>query len=190
MHLTVYDGGIAQALRFETEAYLRMFNRLLPELKLNNLQCHVGDLGQTQFDQKHVGLLAKDWHIVTPPEVHLCCSPAFLHRVSRGYAVLVLYVNSKEEMDFLKRSPGSEWILQNLHQKLPGLKDLVQRIGFSLKHDLDLEQIRLRTVVLGKSTEDQSSIIKDKSLLKNHIHTKILKAKKQFTKIRKLISGN
>ena len=37
LHLTVYDGGIAQALRFETEAYLRMFNRLLPELKLNNL---------------------------------------------------------------------------------------------------------------------------------------------------------
>ena len=81
LHLTVYDGGIAQALRFETEAYLRMFNRLLPELKLNNLQCHVGDLGQTQFDQQQVGLLAKDWHIVTPPEVHLCCSPAFLHRV-------------------------------------------------------------------------------------------------------------
>ena len=38
LHLTVYDGGIAQALSFETEAYLRMFNRLLPELKLNNIQ--------------------------------------------------------------------------------------------------------------------------------------------------------
>ena len=190
LHLTVYDGGIAQALRFETEAYLRMFNRLLPELKLNNLQCHVGDLGQTQFDQQQVGLLAKDWHIVTPPEVHLCCSPAFLHRVSRGFAVLVLYVNSKKDMDLLKRTPGSEWILQNLHQKLPVLRDLVQRIGFALKHELDLEQIRLRTVVVGKSTEDPSSIINDKRLLKRSHSYKNTEAKNQFARIRKLINEN
>lgn len=190
LHLTVYDGGIAQALRFETEAYLRMFNRLLPELKLNNIQCHVGDMGQTQFDQQHVGLLAKDWHIVTPPEVHLRCSPAFLHRVSRGHAVLVLYVNSKEEMDLLKRTPGADWLLQNLHQKLPELRDVIQRIGFALKHELDLEQIRLRTVVLGNLTEDQSSIIKDKSFQTASNSPQNTNAKKQFAKIRKMISGN
>ena len=190
LHLTVYDGGIAQALRFETEAYLRMFNRLLPELKLNNIQCHVGDLGQTQFDQQHVGLLAKDWHIVTPPEVHLRCSPAFLHRVSRGHAVLVLYVNSKEEMDLLKRTPGADWLLQNLHQKLPELRDVIQRIGFALKHELDLEQIRLRTVVLGNSTENPSSIIKYKNFQTESHSSKNTNAKKQFAKIRKMISGN
>ncbi len=190
LHLTVYDGGIAQALRFETEAYLRMFNRLLPQLKLNNIQCHVGDLGQTQFDQQHVGLLAKDWHIVTPPEVHLRCSPAFLHRVSRGHAVLVIYVNSKEEMDLLKRTPGTDWLLQNLHQKLPELRDIIQRIGFALKHDLDLEQIRLRTVVLGNSTEVPSSIIKEKSFQTESHSSEKTNAKKQFAKIRKMISGN
>ena len=190
LHLTVYDGGIAQALRFETEAYLRMFNRLLPELKLNNIQCHVGDLGQTQFDQQHVGLLAKDWHIVTPPEVHLRCSPAFLHRVSRGHAVLVLYVNSKEEMDLLKRTPGADWLLQNLYQKLPEFRDVIQRIGFALKNELDLEQIRLRTVVLGNSTEVPSSIIKDKSFQTESHSSKNTNAKKQFAKIRKMISGN
>ena len=190
LHLTVYDGGIAQALRFETEVYLRMFNRLLPELILNNIQCHVGDLGQTQFDQQHVGLLAKDWHIVTPPEVHLRCSPAFLHRVSRGHAVLVLYVNSKEEMDLLKRTPGADWLLQNLHQKLPELRDVIQRIGFALKHELDLEQIRLRTVVLGNSTAVPSLIIKDKNFQTESHSSKNTNAKKQFAKIRKMISGN
>ena len=190
LHLTVYDGGIAQALRFETEAYLRMFNRLLPELKLNNIQCHVGDLGQTQFDQQHVGLLAKDWHIVTPPEVHLRCSPAFLHRVSRRHAVLVIYVNSKEEMDLLKRTPGADWLLQILHQKRPELRDVIQRIGFALKHELDLEQIRLRTVVLGNSTEDPSSIIKDKSCQTESHSSKNTNAIEQFAKIRKIISGN
>ena len=187
LNLTVYDGGIAQALRFETGAYLRMFNRLLPELKLNNIKCHVGDLGQTQFDQQNVGLLAKDWHIVTPPEVHSRCSPAFLHRVSRGHAVLILYVNSKEEMDFLKRTPGADWILQNILQKVPEMRDVIQRIGFSLKHEFDLEQIRLQTFVLGKSSEDHSSIIKDIGFHKGSYSYKNINAKKQFAKIRKLI---
>ena len=190
LHLTVYDGGIAQAVRFETEAYLRMFNSLLPELKLNDIQCHVGDLGQTQYDQQHVGLLAKEWQRVTPPEVHLRCSPAFLHRVSRGHAVLVLYVNSKEEMDSLKRTPGADLILQNLHQKLPELREVIQRIGFTLKHDLDLEQIRLRSVVLGKSAEDPSLIIRDKSFQTGPNSCKNTDAKKRFAEIRKLIGGN
>ena len=190
LHLTVYDGGIAQALRFETEAYLRMFNRLFPELKLNNIQCHVGDLGQTQFDQQHVGLIAKDWHIVTPPEVHLRCSPAFLHRVSREHAVLVLYANSKEEMNLLKRTPGADWLLHNLHQKLPELGGVIQRIGFALKHELDLDKIRLRTVVLGNSTEVPSSIIKDKSFQTESHSSKNTNEKKQFAKIRKMIRGN
>jgi len=190
LHLTVYDGGIAQALRFETEAYLRMFNRLLPELKLNNIQCHVGDLGQTQFDQHHVALLAKDWHILTPPEVHLRCSPAFMHRVSRGHGVLVLYFNSKEEMDLLKRTPGVDWLLQNLHQKLPELRNVIQRIGFALKYELDLEQIRLQTVVLGNSNEVPSSIIKDKSFQAESHSSKNTNAKNQFAKMRKMFSGN
>jgi len=189
LHLTVYDGGIAQALRFETEAYLRMFKRLLPELKLNSIQCHVGDLEQTKFDQQHTGLLAKEWHKVTPPEVHLHCSPAFLHRVSRANAVLVVYANSKEEMDLLKRTPGADWLLQNLHQKFPELRDVIQRIGFALQHELDLEQIRLRTVVLGNSTEVPSSIIKDKRFQTESHSSKNTNAKKQFAKIRKMIGG-
>ena len=190
LHLTVYDGGIAQALRFETESYLRMFNSLFPELKLNDIQCHVGDLGQTQFDQQHVGLLAKEWHRVTPPVVHLKCSPAFVHRVSRGHAVLVLYVNSKEEMDSLKKTPGADWILQNLHQKLPELSNIIQRIGFTQKHELNLEQLRLRTVVLGQSTDNQSSIIKNKRFQRESHSYKNTDAKKKFSIIRKLISKN
>ena len=190
LHLTVYDGGIAQALRFETEAYIRMFNQLLPELKLDNIQCNVGDLGQTQFDQQHVGLLAKDWHILTPPDVYLRCSPAFMHRVSRSHAVLVLYVNSKEELDLLKRNPGPDWMLQNLHQKLPKFREVIQQIGFALKHELDLEQIRLRTVALGKSAEEISHINKNKSFQKTSLSSKETFAKKQFTKIRKMISEN
>ena len=116
LHLTVYDGSIAQALRFETEAYLRLFDRLLPELKLDDISCHVGDLGQAQYDQRQVALLAKDWHLVTPQEVHQRCMPAFLHRVSRGHAVLVLYVATDEGLAFLKRTPGADWLVRHLYK--------------------------------------------------------------------------
>ena len=80
--------------------------------------------------------------------------------------------------------------MQNLHQNLPELRDVIQRIGFALKHELDLEQIRLRTVVLGNSTEVPSSIIKDKGFQTESHSTKNTNVKKQFAKIRKMISGN
>lgn len=191
LHLTVYDGGIAQALRFETEAYLRMFNRLLPELKLDDIQCHVGDLGQTQYDQRQVASLAKDWHLITPPEVHQLSMPAFLHRVSRGHAVLVIYVKTQEEMALLKRTPGADWLVKHLHNQLPELQEVVQKIAFVPKHELDLEQIRLRTVVLGNTAGDESSVSNVKSgltadqPLKNSLH-----AKEQFAKIRKILNRN
>ena len=93
-------------------------------------------------------------------------------------------------MDLLKRTPGADWLLQNLYQKLPELRNVIQRIGFALKHELDLEQIRLRTVVQGSSTENPSSIIKDESFQMEPHSSNNTNAKKQFAKIRKMISRN
>ena len=186
LHLTVYDGSIAQALRFETEAYLRIFHRLLPELKLDSINCHVGDLGQAQYDQRQVALLAKDWNQVTPPEVHERCMPAFLHRVSRGHAVLVLYVSTKEGLEYLKRTPGSDWLVQHLHKKRTELQEVLQRIAFVPKPELDLEQIRLRSVVLGEIDSEKLSSVTEITSTKSTASTSktTLSAKEQFAKIR------
>ena len=186
LHLTVYDGSIAQALRFETEAYLRLFDRLLPELKLDDISCHVGDLGQAQYDQRQVALLAKDWHLVTPQEVHQRCMPAFLHRVSRGHAVLVLYVATDEGLAFLKRTPGADWLVQHLYKKRSELQEVLQKIAFVPKLELGLEQIRLRSVVLGDlQLEKPSSATKKKSAqLTSRSPKKSLSAKEQFALIR------
>ena len=186
LHLTVYDGSIAQALRFETEAYLRIFHRLLPELKLDNINCHVGDLGQAQYDQRQVALLAKDWNQVTPPEVHERCMPAFLHRVSRGHAVLVLYVSTEEGFEYLKRTPGSDWLVQHLHKKRTELQEVLQRIAFVPKPELDLEQIRLRSVVQGEIDSEKLSSVTEITSRKSTASTSktTLSAKEQFAKIR------
>ena len=185
LHLTVYDGSIAQALRFETEAYLRMFHRLLPELKLDTIRCHVGDLGQSQYDQSQVALLAKEWQIVTPEAVHQNSMPAFIHRVSRVHAILVLYVSSQQALELLKRNPGADWLVQHLHKKLPELADVLHKIAFVPKPELNLEQVRLRSFVLGDIPPEKISDEKDvKSISSTEDSTKNeLSAKEQFAKI-------
>ncbi|MBC8258046.1 MAG: hypothetical protein H8E38_03430 [SAR324 cluster bacterium] len=188
LHLTVYDGSIAQALRFETESYLGIFLRLLPELKLDDIRCHVGDLGQAQYDQHQVSLLAKDWQQITPEEVHQRCMPAFIHRVSRGHAVLVLYVSTAEGFEYLKRTPGADWLVQHLHKMRDDLKEVLQRIAFVPKFELDLEQTRLRSMLQGNSQADGSAVIeKNCSQLKTNFTKSTPGANVQFAKIRKLL---
>ncbi len=193
LHLTVYDGSIAQALRYETEVYLRIFNKLLPELKLDKIDCHVGDLGQAQNDQRQVALLAKDWHLITPQDVYERSMPAFIHRISRGHAVLVLYVSTEEGLEYLKRTTGSDWLVRHLQKKRIGLQEVMQKIALVSKPDLDLEQIRLRSVVLGNNAnEKNSSVTKIKTENSSeNISKKSITAKEQFAKIRKhLKEGN
>jgi len=186
LHLTVYDGSIAQALRFETEAYLRLFDRLLPELKLDDISCHVGDLGQAQYDQRKVALLAKDWHLVTPKEVHQRSMPAFIHRVSRGHAVLVLYVATDEDLAFLKRTPGEDWLVRHLYKKSSDLQEVLQKIAFVYKQELDLEQIRSRSVMLGDLQSEKPSFatkMRNTQLTSRSSKTS-LSTKEQFALIR------
>ena len=185
LHLTVYDGSISQALRFETEAYLRMFHRLLPELKLDDIRCHVGDLGQAQYDQSQVASLAKDWHLLTPEGVHQNCMPAFLHRVSRGHAVLVLYVSSEEGLELLNSTPGSEWLIQHLHKQRSELQDVLQKIAFVPRPELDLEQVRLRSLVLGDIQLEKSAAeaAKESSSLTTDSSKTSISVQEQFAKI-------
>ncbi|MEC9011387.1 MAG: hypothetical protein VYA87_02985 [SAR324 cluster bacterium] len=185
LHLTVYDGSISQALRFETEAYIHMFQRLLPELKLDDIRCHVGDLGQAQFDQTQVASLAKDWHLLTPEGVHQNCMPAFLHRVSRSHAVLVLYVSSVEGLEFLNRIPGAEWIVQHLHKQRTELQGVLQKIAFVPRPELDLEQVRLRSFVLGDIPLEKSAVAaaQERSFLTVESSKTPISAQQQFAKI-------
>ena len=112
--------------------------------------------------------------------------PAFLHRVSRGHAVLVLYVSTEEGLEYLKRTPGSDWLVQHLHKKRTELQEVLQRIAFVPKPELDLEQIRLRSVVLGEIDSEKPSSVTEitsrKSTASNSKTT--LSAKEQFAKIR------
>ena len=169
----------------ETEAYLHMFKRLLPELKLDDIRCHVGDLGQAQFDQTQVASLAKDWHLLTPEGVHQNCMPAFLHRVSRIHAVLVLYVSSAEGLELLNRIPGADWLVKHLHKQRSELQDVLQKISFVPRPELDLEQVRLRSFVLGDIPLEKSvvEVTQESSSLTVESSKTSISAQQQFAKI-------
>ena len=186
LHLTVYDGSIAQALRFESETYLHIFHRLLPELKLDKINCHVGDLGQAQYDQRQVAILAKDWNQITSPEVYNHCMPAFIHRVSRRHAVLVIYVSTEEGMEHLKRTPGADWLVRHLHKKRTELQEIWQKIAFVPKPELELEQIRLHSIVMGEIVTEKFSTVTEIKNNKSATSTSktTLSAKEHFSKIR------
>ena len=130
LHLTVYDGSIAQAIQFDEETYLRGFQRLLPELKLGGIRCRVGELGRLRNDRVHLDELSACWEQWVPREVSRDCTPDHIHRVSGGHAVLILRVNGIGALNRLRVHPGKRRILQSLHDANPELKEVIQKVAF------------------------------------------------------------
>mgnify|MGYP001384326012 CR=1 FL=1 len=118
-------------------------------------------------------------------KIHQNCMPAFLHRVSRAHAVLVLYVSSEESLVSLKRTPGAEWLVQHLHKQRSELNDVLQKIVFVPRPELDLEQVRLRSYALGKIPLEKST--KKTKIVSSFLTTdsskKSISSQEQFAKI-------
>ena len=174
LHVTVYDGSVSQAIGFEKEAYLRIFNRLLPEIKLDEIHCQVGDIRRTQFDQIQLSTLAKDWNLITPKEIHKKCMPAFFHRVSRKYVVLVLFVSNKENLDLLTLNKREDFLLYHLKKKFIEFQHDLRKIKFVLKTGIDLEKVRSHSIILGNFSDGNSNSTED---IMNSLETKILENK-------------
>jgi len=190
LHLTVYDGSISHAIHSETDAYLRIFNRLLPEIKFDEIHCHVGEIEKMLLDQEYLASLAKDWYFLTPARIHLKCMPAFLHRVSKNYVVLVLYVSTQQDYDLLKYNPGVNWLLEHLQKKCSSLRGVLKKIKFVHKERVELENIRLNSVILGSISNGSSfSKRKIRTSLSSDFSKQIFRAKKEFAKICKILKS-
>ncbi len=145
LHLTVYDGSIAQAIRFEEATYLRLFHQHLPGLQVDAIRCHVGDLAQTRNDQEVAADLAERWQHLVPPEWQHGTMPAFVHRVSPNRASLVVYVASAERREALIRTFGLHWLQRHLHAQDPSWQQAFQRVSLMVQSHLNPEQVRGHT---------------------------------------------
>ena len=148
LHLTVYDGSIAQAIQFEMPGYLRLLRRLLPEMRIDHIRCHVGDLGQVQADQQLVAELAGAWPRLLPEAVGQRCAPAFLHRASKRQAVLVLLVESEAVREKLIRTPGLEWLSAEITRNHPAAGASFSRVSLAVRSGASSSQVRARSVAL------------------------------------------
>ena len=190
LHLTVYDGSISHAINIETEAYIRIFNKLLPEIKFDDIHCHVGEIEKIQLDQQYVASLAKYWHLITPDKVHRKCMPAFLHRVSKKNLVLILYVSNMQDLDILKNNPGVDWLLEHLKKEFSELREVLKNIKFVHVEEVDLEKIRLTSLILGGTSKGRTLTIgAKKSVLPSQFSKKLFFAKKGFSKICKKLKS-
>jgi len=190
LHLTVYDGSISQAIHFEIEAYLRMFNRMLPEIKFDDIHCHVGEIEKIKLDQRYVSYLAKDWHLITSESISRKCMPAFLNRISKKHVILVLYISNHKDLDLLKNNPGVDWLLEHLQKKCFELRGVLKNIKFVHMEGVDLEKIKLTSIILGGDTKKNIlSKEKLKTIVPNDVSYKKIIAQEKFSKItRKLRS--
>jgi len=148
LHLTVYDGSIAQALQFEMPSYLKLLHRLLPEMRIDRIRCHVGDLGQVQADQQLVAELAEAWPCLLPETVGRCCAPAFIHRASKRQAVLVLLVESEAVREELIRVPGLDWIHAEITCNHPAASGSFPRVSLAVRAGVSVQHVRTNAVAL------------------------------------------
>ncbi len=145
LHLTVYDGSIAQAVRFEEATYRRLLQEHLPGLQIDTIRCHVGDLVQSQNDQEVSADLADRWEQLVPPDLAHCTMPAFIHRLSPNRATLVVYVSSAERREALFRRWGPRGLQEHLHGQHPAWQQAFQRVSLMVQSHLNPEQVRGHT---------------------------------------------
>ena len=183
LHLTVYDGSVSYAINSEKVRYINLLNRLLPELNIDDIRCHVGQIEKINLDQKLVASLAKDWHFITPNEINQKCMPAFLHRVSNNHSILIIYVTNKKDLDFLDENMRLDELLNNLKENFSEMQNVL-KIRSVIFPGADFEKIKANAIILGESSNGIP--FNDKKLSYNYKSSFLedsISAKENFAKI-------
>ena len=186
LHLTVYDGSISHAIRIEKKAYIHKFNNLLSGIIFDDIHCHVGDLEKAQFDRSYLESLKRDWELILPKHISQKCFPAFLHRVSNKYFILVLYVTTKENLKILEINPGVDLLLKHLQKKQIELNDGLKRITFVISPDKNFKKIKFRSLhqdYISKHEKNFKNLSSSDS--QSNFSKKCLLARDHFQKIHK-----
>ncbi|MGK5092942.1 hypothetical protein WDW89_13115 [Deltaproteobacteria bacterium TL4] len=184
LHLVVYDGALAQTIYFEMDRYSLMLNQLLPKPIIQRIQCHVGDLNVIRTEQKWVSLLAAKWEQIIAAPFSQYTMPAYLHRISRREAILVVHTTS-QAVDSIRKNSGEFTVLNQIYQAFPSLKNYIQRVSFVVQKDLDLNHTRAISMILGEFPQNKTP---DASQSTSSLQTTAqTENRQQFFKLRTLL---
>lgn len=148
LHLTVYDGGFAQAILLEMPNYIDHLQTIFPHIPLMRLQTHIGNLADIQQDQKYVQQMQEKWTQLIPTELRDICFPAYIHRLSATEATLVLYVSKPVQNSAIRQGIHYKYqILNQIHDHFPTLKHHLSQVAFSEKDPSIVEATRVQAFV-------------------------------------------
>ena len=167
LHLTVYDGSIAQAIQFEEQAYIERFQSMLPDLKLGGIRCKVGDLGKSNMDQSLLHELLSNWGKLVPKNIFSFCRPDHIHRVDKAHTVLIIECESPIVLKRLRLNPGGPWMLRQIKKTFTDLDDEVKKLAFICSTSGKKTSLQFSIENLSNPIQDTMQMTVQKNLLKS-----------------------
>ena len=117
LNLIVYDASLQQAIRLEQEAYIKLFQPLLPGWDLVEIRCQISDPLSFRRDEENLKKLKENWSSLESNFSQIFF-PGFIHRPEKNSAILFCYGNQEAQADW-EQVKGELWL--ELQQKFPAI---------------------------------------------------------------------
>ena len=117
LNLIVYDASLQQSFRLEQEAYIKLFQLLLPGWDLVEIRCQISDPLSFRRDEENLKKLKENW-ISLESNISQNFFPGFIHRPEKHWAILFCYGNQEAQADW-EQVKGELWL--ELQQKFPAI---------------------------------------------------------------------
>ena len=117
LNLIVYDASLQQSFRLEQEAYIKLFQRLLPRWDLVEIRCQISDPQSFRRDEENLKKLKENWSSLES-NFSQNFSPGFIHRPEKNWAILICFGSPEIQADW-EQIKGELWL--ELQQKFPAI---------------------------------------------------------------------
>ena len=117
LKLIVYDASLQQSFRLEQEAYIKLFQRLLPGWDLVEIRCQISDPLSFRRDEENLKQLKENWSSLESNFSQIFF-PGFIHRPEKHWAILFCYCNQEAQADW-DEVKDELWL--ELQQKFPAI---------------------------------------------------------------------
>ena len=117
LNLIVYDASLQQSFRLEQEAYIKLFQLLLPGWDLVENRCQISDPLSFRRDEENLKKLKENWNSLES-NISQNFFPGFIHRPEKHWAILFCYGNQEAQADW-EQVKGELWL--ELQQKFPAI---------------------------------------------------------------------
>ena len=182
LNLIVYDASLQQSFRLEQEAYIKLFQPLLPGWDLVEIRCQISDPLSFRRDEENLKQLKENWSSLESNFSQIFF-PGFIHRPEKHWAILFCYCNQEAQADW-DEVKDELWL--ELQQKFPAifislstialLKQKPSKNMFLLKESLGQfdELIKVKSSIQPSKSKNPQECISSAMSILQKLHRKSL----------------